>query len=130
MRTLFDPKPCPNRAQSLPPIEGAIVSGGAARLTESHRSELNRRPLLSLKVAFGGISRRFNDIRRRISAFFGRETVKSHPETVPKACLRIAAGTHSLTNPLVHFRFSPNGQRELERAARRELDAFVYGRPS
>jgi hypothetical protein len=126
----FDPKPCPKRAYKNAPIKGAIVSGAAASLTESHRSELNRRPVLSGTPQFSGIWRLFNEITRRISAFQGRKTGKSRPETVPETCLFSGRSHVSLTNPLLHFRFSPEGQMALERAAREEIRQFAFRRGS
>jgi hypothetical protein len=131
-----DPKPCPKRASDAPyektPTSGGIVSrlwaSLTSLLTKSHRSELNRRPLLVKDGRFDGISRLFNGITSTFSAFLARKAGKSHPETVPKACLSNPLSTHSLTNPLLHFRFSSEGQQELERIAREEQKQFAFRR--
>jgi hypothetical protein len=125
---VLDPKPCPKRAQNGTSPEGPFLSVDTSTLTTSHARELNRRPLHVKKGRFRGISRLFNDITWRIPAFLTRKVGKSRPETVPKPCLSKPVRTHALTNPLLHFRFSPAGQMELERAAREERRRFAFRR--
>lgn len=127
-RVLFDPKPCPKRAQNEAPLEGAIVSGAASLVTKSHRSELNRRPRHVKDGRFSGISQLFNNITRTFSAFLGRKAEKSRPETVPKPCLSNPVWADRDTNLIRRIRFTPEGQQELERAVREELRQFAFRR--
>ena len=128
MRVVLRPKPCPKRAQNEGASKAPVVSGAASCLTQSHRSELNRRPLLSLKVAISGISRQLKDITRRITAFLARQTAKSPPETVPKPCLAAVTYPLSHTNLIRQNRFTPQAQADLERAVRDELRQFQFRR--
>ena len=125
---LFDPKPCPKRAQKESPAVGAFVSGAATSLTKSHRSELNRRPLSALFPAFSGLSRLFNELKQRITAFQGRKVGNSRPESVPETCLAISQKRCTLTKPLSEIRLSKQGSIELEEAVRRELRTVQFRR--
>jgi hypothetical protein len=153
MKPIFDPKVCPKCVYENGPSEGADVSGDATIVTESHRSELNRRPLLVQRGVISGKSGLFNKIVRGLSANFGRKadstrrpsatcnpqqsaggagivrprypSVIAHAGTGYLAGLSPVSGTvpQECTQP-----FSPQFRADLERATRDELRAFQLRR--
>ena len=159
---LLDPKVCPKCVQKDGPRVGAIVSVDRARLTKSHRSELNRRPLLVQWVAISGIYRRINEIIERLWEFFLRKSHSRPPEGVSEVCpafpekpltltnllrrngigVNICGGSASVTRqqliglPRDPFKYEGRDltieqyRSATELAARRDLQAYLYTRPS
>jgi hypothetical protein len=98
MKPIFDPKVCPKCVYENGPSEGADVSGDATIVTESHRSELNRRPLLVQRGVISGKSGLFNKIVRGLSANFGRKADSTRPESVSEVCPAFRRWASSITN--------------------------------
>jgi hypothetical protein len=126
-----DPKPCPKHASSETTSAPDFVTVAASQLTPSPARELNRRPLLSSRGWFSGISRLLNGLKPTFQAFASRKTGNSRPETVPKPCLSDGRFSPLHTN-LTRRNFTPETTAELVRTAREEsgqaMRAFQFRR--
>lgn len=130
--TVSDAKSCPNRAQKEGPTGGPDVTVGTTGLAQSHRWELNPRPLQSIKYRFERFSRRIKGIIASFSLFRRPKSEKSTLQTVPKACLETTRFAHPDTNLLRRIRVSPVSEHELVAAIQADLkaakDEFAFRR--